>query len=178
MYDNCIFSDLILINLTRVNAIKPNPCTISIQTLDNHPRPSTSFFHPPIIETNTPEQLHLSMHAPLTPRKSYVPGGTIVIIFILGEVFAVSWTIENWFVNHLPRKQESVALVKDLIGAGQLYRGWSKIYDIGSLLDINDAFFMARGENRVQCSSRRVEFRVGKMNIFFSRFFSLLLHLI
>lgn len=50
------------------------------------------------IETNIPEQLHL--HAPLTPRKSYVPRGTIVIIFILGEVFAVSWTIENWFVNH------------------------------------------------------------------------------
>lgn len=110
------------------------------------------------------------MHAPLTPRKSYVPGGTIVIIFILGEVFAVSWTIENWFVNHLPRKQESVALVKDLIGAGQLYRGWSKIYDIGSLLDINDAFFMARGENRVQCSSRRVEFRKDE-HFFFSIFF-------
>lgn len=49
----------------------------------------------------------LSMHAPTPRLVNLTSREAIVILFILlGEVFAVSWTIENWFVNHLPRKQE------------------------------------------------------------------------
>lgn len=106
---------------------RPNPCTIStqIQTLDNLGQYPSSF-HPlsggRITRNEQPPQQWLDARALNQPLVNLMSREAIVVIFVLGEVFAISWTIENWFVNHLPRKQERGSLVKDLIGAGQLYR--------------------------------------------------------